>query len=324
MTHLSIRPFESDELIRMPALSVLEGLKLIRLVCPYLRSLCIINHCFDNTAFQFGSCCVKINNVNYSELLKIIGENCFNLEEVHINNSELCYECAASSHTQGFKPDDVLFRGRIIRPSYLMTMIVKNNPKLWTFSVFPVDSRGFEVYYPDGMTIPSLRHITIYSSRYSDVRKSLLLSEKFSVIELDNCTIRLLSDLSDFVDRILLQKNLQRLSVDFNFSRINFFGYDYAQQEIDQLGALRNCPSLRELEIQMDEVEKKKLSGNFIKYIIKGCRRLEVVHVANLIIDNETQNQLRSLPYAKDIHVSSTLSKERTTTKGKDYFTSKL
>lgn len=51
------------------------------------------------------------------------------------------------------------------------------------------------------------------------------------------------------------------------------------------------------------ETEEKLLSANFIAEIIKGCRRLEKVHIENMTIDPETYNELCSLPYAKDILV---------------------
>lgn len=125
VTHLSIRPFKKHELANMTLIKFPDLIKLINMIGPHLRSLCIISHCFNTTAFQFGSRDFRVDNINVLELFETIGGKCVNLEEVHINSQFICDDCI--EHVKQCKLKSFEWFDRGINERELLKMIVKNN-----------------------------------------------------------------------------------------------------------------------------------------------------------------------------------------------------
>lgn len=175
------------------------------MVSPHLRSLCIIYHCYDKIAFQLGSRCVKINKVNFSDLLEIIGQKSANLEEFHIDAQSFCYDCLRSPNKE--RPDAV-FEGRfsareLMREIYSIYYIVKNNPNFWTLSVLPRLEK--EKNCTPGLLIPSLKEFTLIHPRWSHVKTFFSLTEKLSAIELQDCML-LSFEIPMLIEEIIKQK----------------------------------------------------------------------------------------------------------------------
>lgn len=85
--------------------------------------------------------------------------------------------------------------------------------------------------------------------------------------------------------------------------------------------------SIERIESDNDQRVWEAVPGYFIKEIIKGCRYLEIVHLNNVIVDDETYDQINSLSHIKKVFISLTeppRPKEERAIYMKDYFNSKL
>lgn len=293
-----------DEVSQLPFLKFNEGLYLLNRVVPYLKSIILSVHTCKNTGiFRLGTIDVRIEGFDLLDCLNIITRKCVNLENVDVRLvASFCqFTCDKGRYPDYSYEEDILeYKKRFQESQFTFLSLLKSNPKLKTLTI-----RDHETIIDNACLFPqvpmmsNLEELTISANCYDDVKNFSFLSEKLTLLDLGNVSLDH-KDLRKALKEILRhQKTLQILKLDIVIDR-------HRSSVLSKLAALRKCSSLVILEIKIaarcPNRDYRPTEGDlFVAKIIKGCTNLEYVLFSSVSLNNETIEQIFSLPNLKHL-----------------------